>query len=80
MERWTWKALCNEVLFRFGKNLASSEIWTRDPSEPKSGALTARPHGRFYIVNAKYHKPSVKALVQADFPVYAQAESLFKSK
>ena len=33
-----------------------------------------------YIVNAKYQKPSVKALVQADFPVYAQAKSLFKSK
>ena len=33
-----------------------------------------------YIVNAKYHKPSVKALVQVDFPVYAQAESLFKSR
>ena len=28
----------------------------------------------------KYHKPSVKALVQVDFPVYAQAKSLFKSK
>ena len=24
-----------------------------------------------YIVNAKYQKPSVKALVQVDFPVYA---------
>ena len=33
-----------------------------------------------FIVNTKYHKPSVKALVQVDFPVYAQAESLFKSK
>ena len=33
-----------------------------------------------YIVNAKYHKPSVKALVKVDFPVYAQAKSLFKSK
>ena len=33
-----------------------------------------------YIVNAKYQKPSVKALIQADFPVYAQAKSLFKSK
>ena len=33
-----------------------------------------------YIVNAKYHKPSVKALVQVDFPVYAQVKSLFKSK
>ena len=30
-----------------------------------------------YIVNAKYQKPSVKALVQVDFPV---AKSLFKSK
>ena len=33
-----------------------------------------------YIVNAKYQKPSVKALVQVDFPEYAQAKSLFKSK
>ena len=33
-----------------------------------------------YIVNAKYQKPSVKALVQDDFPVYAQAKYLFKSK
>ena len=33
-----------------------------------------------YIVNAKYQKLSVKALVQVDFPVYAQAESLLKSK
>ena len=33
-----------------------------------------------YIVNAKYQKPSVKALIQVDFPVYAQAKSLFKSK
>ena len=31
MEGWTWKALCNEALFRFGKNLASSRIRTRDP-------------------------------------------------
>ena len=33
-----------------------------------------------YIVNAKYQKASVKALVQVDFPVYAQAKSLFQSK
>ena len=33
-----------------------------------------------YIVNTKYQKSSVKALVQVDFPVYAQAKSLFKSK
>ena len=32
------------------------------------------------IANAKYQKGSVKALVQVDFPVYAQAKSLFKSK
>ena len=31
-----------------------------------------------YIVNAKYLKASVKALVQVDFPVYVQAKSLFK--
>ena len=33
-----------------------------------------------YIVNAKYQKPAVKALIQVDFSVYAQAKSLFKSK
>ena len=33
-----------------------------------------------YIVNANYQKASVKALVQVDFPIYAQAKSLFKSK
>ena len=33
-----------------------------------------------YIVTAKYQKPSVKALVQVDFPEYALAKSLFKSK
>ena len=33
-----------------------------------------------YIVNAKYQKSSVKALVQVDFPIYAQAKSLFKVK
>ena len=38
-------------------------------------------HAKYiYIVNAKYQKPSVKALVQVDFPVYAQAKALFKSK
>ena len=31
-----------------------------------------------YIVNSKYLKVLVKALVQVDFPVYAQAKSLFK--
>ena len=31
MEGWTWKALCNEAPFRFGKNLASSGIRTRTP-------------------------------------------------
>ena len=40
-----------------------------------------RAHAQYiYIVNAKYQKPSVKALVQVDFLVYAQAKSLFKSK
>ena len=33
-----------------------------------------------YIINAKYQKASVKALVQVDFLIYAQAKSLFKSK
>ena len=40
---WTWKAMCNEVAFRFGKNLAFSGIQTRDP---KLGVLTAWPSER----------------------------------
>ena len=45
------------------------------------GMTLLHAHAQYiYIVNAKYQKPSVKALVQVYFPVYAQAESLFKSK
>ena len=45
------------------------------------GMTLFHAHAQYiYIVNAKYQKPSVKALVQVDFPVYAQAKSLFKSK
>ena len=45
------------------------------------GMTLLHAHAQYiYIVNAKYHKPSVKALVEVDFPVYAQAKSLFKSK
>ena len=31
MERWMWKALCNDAQFRFGKNLVSNGIQTQDP-------------------------------------------------
>ena len=45
------------------------------------GITLLHAHAQYiYIVNAKYQKPSVKALVQIDFPVYALAKSLFKSK
>ena len=45
------------------------------------GMTLLHAHAQYiYIVNAKYQKPSVKGLVQVDFPVYAQANSLFKSK
>ena len=45
------------------------------------GMTLLHAHAQYiYIVNAKYQKPSVQALVQIDFPVYAQAKSLFKSK
>ena len=45
------------------------------------GMTLLHAHAQYtYIVNAKYQKPSVKAMVQVDFPVYAQAKSLFKSK
>ena len=50
-------------------------------NQKKFFGMTLHTHAQYiYIVNAKYHKPSVKALVQVDFPVYAQAKSLFKSK
>ena len=45
------------------------------------GIAFLHAHAKYiYIVNAKDQKPSVKSLVQVDFPVYAQAKSLFKSK
>ena len=45
------------------------------------GMTFLHAHAQYiYVVNAKYQKASVKALVQVDFPVYAQAKSLFKSK
>ena len=45
------------------------------------GMTLLHTHAKYiYIVNAKYQKPSVKALVQVDVPVYAQAKALFKSK
>ena len=31
MEGWTWRGLCNEAPFRFGNNLTSNRIRTRDP-------------------------------------------------
>ena len=43
------------------------------------GMTLLHAHAQYiYIVSAKYQKPSVKALVQVDFPVYAQAKSLLK--
>ena len=43
--------------------------------------MTLQAHAQYiYVVNAKYQKPPVKALVQVDFPVYAQAISLLKCK
>ena len=45
------------------------------------GMTLLHAHAQYiYIVNAKYQKPSVKALVTDDFSVYALAKSLFKSK
>ena len=45
------------------------------------GMTLLRAHAQYiYIINAKYQKPSVKAVVTDDFPVYALAKSLFKSK
>ena len=40
------------------------------------GMTPLHAHAQYiYIVNAKYQKASVKALVQFDFPVYAQTKS-----
>ena len=45
------------------------------------GMTLLHAHAQYiYIVSAKYQKSSVKALVQVDLTVYAQAKSLFKSK
>ena len=45
------------------------------------GMTLLHAHAQYiYTDNAKYQKPSVKALVQVDFPVYAQGKSLFKSE
>ena len=49
------------------------------------GMTLLQAHAQYmyiYIINAKYQKASLKALVQVDFPtaIYAQAKSLFKSK
>ena len=45
------------------------------------GMTLLHAHAKYiYIINVKYQKLSVKALVQVDFPVYAQAKSLFKTK
>ena len=61
MEGWTWKALCNEAPFRFGKNLASRRVRTHDP---KSGALTARPRGRFKSIKGFGNNEVLKTLTQ----------------
>ena len=46
-----------------------------------SGMPLLHAHAQYIdIVNTRNQKASVKALVQADFPVYAQTKSLFKSK
>ena len=45
------------------------------------GMTLLHAHAQYiYIVNAKCHKSSVKALVQVGFHEYTQAKSLFKSK
>ena len=45
------------------------------------GMTFLHAHAQYiYIVSAKYQKLSIKALVQVDFPVCAQAKSLFKNK
>ena len=54
MEGWTWKALCNEAPFRFGKNLASSGIRTHGR---RSRALTVRACGCFMWTRTVYISP-----------------------
>ena len=44
------------------------------------GMTLLHAHAQYiYIVNAKYQKPSVKTLVQVDFPVYVQAIPCLKA-
>ena len=65
------------------KNTKAIQKWLSLKSSLKFifGMSLFHAHAQYiYIVNAKYQKPSVKALVQVDFPVYAQSKSLFKSK
>ena len=47
-EGWTWQALCNDVPFRFGKNLTSSGIRTRYP------VIRSRERQLLGIFNALY--------------------------
>ena len=66
-------------MIKFEKQLFNNN--NKKKKKKKNGMTLLDAHARYiYIVNAKYQKPSVKALVQADFPVHAQAKSLFKSK
>ena len=79
MEGWTWKALCNEAPFRFGKNLASSGIRTRDPRYPKSGALTARPRGRFDTTEAPFQTETWPSLSQLTFMTVYNVKSFIRA-
>ena len=47
MEGWTWKALCNEAPFWVREESRLQRDLNPWPHDPKSGALTPRPRGRF---------------------------------
>ena len=67
MDGWAWRALCNGTPFRFGKNLASSGIRTRDLV-----IRSREPRGRFFrtgdsFVNTWFLSLHLKSLHDSNF-------------
>ena len=82
MEGWIWKALCNEAPFRFGKNLASSGIRTRDPevgSANRSATRTLQSDcGRFVIKKKNQTNKSQSFKLKQDFQKVHMRRFLFR--
>ena len=82
--RVIWRVKLHRLLRLYKKGVLNTHSGSNTyPSYIQNRIVTNRVIKRFrciFIVNAKYQKLSVKALLQVDFPVYAQAKFLFKSK